>query len=400
MAKWTGSWTLGRTMTTESGEERWVFVRMLDRVRYSITLDWVKNEDDALAEVAAWNRLGKVAYLEQIQQRASQVVTKAVKPQADHLQGLERRLKARKRSKRHIQNTLHYAQVWMDELGPKTDLRTVGKARLIAILDAKAPEDQPSKRNKLIVGLKNLCRYLESKGLLDPRDAPDRFLQVEKVAPARLTRRRDHTRATLEAAYAQIAPIEVGDAGGRPAEADQAQAVRDTVRLMLQYGLHHAEVSRLAACDPSTAIRPVEHEEIAGVISFYHQKKRAWHYVSIDAPSWAAVERLRARGHAPGDRAMRDYLQAASTRAGVERVLPSRLRHSWATLGRSGGRLVSPQEGGLTPEQMITVSGHTSTTTLTTHYDATVLNPMVVIPIALVSQHDPRPPGRHLKAVS
>lgn len=362
---------------------------MLEGKRHVLTLN-VASERDALAELALFNRDPRayitardVAKSQLRRQRAARVT-----PQDDALQELEGRMRAAQRSEKHIRDTRRYLNVWLAALRAK-DLRTVGKAELERVLEAKCKPSQLSKRNKLIVALKSYTAMLKAKGMLDPAENPARWLDEEPPPPARVAAQRHHSAAVLERCYAAIAPLRRSGKGGPRPEPDQDQAVRDTMRLMVCYGMHHTEVRRLASCHPSTAARPHEHAFIKGVVSFWHQKKRAWHHISVDTAAWAAVQRLRGRRQAPGDGCMRKYLAQACRHGRCDRVLPARLRHSFVTLARAGGKKVFPGDAGLDLEDIAAITGHKSTATTETHYDANVVRPMGVIPINLVNPSDP-----------
>jgi integrase len=252
--------------------------------------------------------------------------------------------------------------VWQRQLRGQ-DLRHLHRHQLVAIVEGAASAKQISKRNKLVVALLDACRYLEEQGHLDPAQSPARWLHVARADPARLHRRRHHDAATLASVYSCIHTLLASSLGGPRPLADQAQAVRDVMLLQCRYGLHQLEVCRLAGGGGDTKVQDVTGlAPVAGSVSFFHQKARRWHHISVDAAALAAVRRLQQRGCAPNASTMRRYLAAAASRAGVERVLPSRLRHSMVVLSRTGGRLVKPNNSGLDLAAVAAICGHRSGT--------------------------------------
>jgi integrase len=128
--------------------------------------------------------------------------------------------------------------------------------------------------------------------------------------------------------------------------------------------------------------------EIAACVTFPH-KRGSDHRVSIDAKALAAVQRLQARGSAPADTTVREALDRACRKAKVQDLDPGNLRHSAVTWARQSGRLVRPNSGGLSHDEIAKVTGHTSTRTTQQHYDA-ALPPMLVTGITLDHRDDPK----------
>ncbi len=382
-------------MLTSQGQQRWVLIRRVPGSRYSFTLN-VDSLRGAMAELALFTR-DPAAYVEQRQRARSKLHSlgeEAVTPSPGHLDAVAKHLESQERSAGHIKDVRRYLAVWLDELR-RVDLRLVGRAPLVAILNRHAKPKQVSKRNKLVVALLDYCSYLEHQGLLDPAQSPARHLHIVTADPARLHRQRHHTADVLAKAYGRIGPIKRSKRGGPKPEDDQPQAVRDAFRLMVAYGIHQTEVMRLARAGEDTQVRAVAGcAPIAGCVGFFHAKKRAWHWVSVDRHALAAVHRLQARKHAPNASTMRNYLAAACKAAKVERVLPSKLRHSFVTLAKEGGKLVRPKDAGLDLVDVAAITGHKSTATTSAYYDGSTVKPMVVLDaLRLVHPQDPPPPG-------
>jgi integrase len=68
-----------------------------------------------------------------------------------------------------------------------------------------------------------------------------------------------------------------------------------------------------------------------------------------------------------------------------------KMRHTFITLG-AAGRVVTARAGGVPVELLSQVAGHTSTATTRRHYLGAHVPPMVVLPLQLVNQDDPKIP--------
>jgi integrase len=86
---------------------------------------------------------------------------------------------------------------------------------------------------------------------------------------------------------------------------------------------------------------------------------------------------------------MRRALEAAARGTKNDIVKTTRLRSSFVTLAKDGGRLVRPAEHGLDLEIIAAVTGHTNTKTTRDFYDDTDVPPMIVVPLRL--QHPDEP---------
>jgi integrase len=135
----------------------------------------------------------------------------------------------------------------------------------------------------------------------------------------------------------------------------ESQAMRDVFRLRVETGMHQTEIDQLAGArvlegplpEKGAAIRvlPKGHP-IAGVIQVMH-KSRKRHRVSVDAKGLAAAQRLLAR--VPG----RVHVWQA-----FKPLVPSNLRHTFATLCLEFGETVPYKQGGIDPIEVQQAMGH------------------------------------------
>jgi len=367
-------WRGGRVMETKDGRQRWVLERSVARHRASITLN-VTSEEDALAELALFQR-DPAKYILQARQEKAQRgadLRDGVFLSPALFDELATHQEAEGASAKHVSDTKHYLGVWLEKLGPSADLRLMTASAVTKVLDGQCKPKQRSKRRQLMSALGTVCAYLKPRGL-DPAQSPARWLEWKKVKPipAKLGKRRHHGKGVLEACYASLAP----------------QWMRDTLRLMVCYGLHLTEVQRIAA-GTNADLADVDHPQIKGKVGFFHEKAKRTHIISLDGPALAAAKRLRKAGRAPNDGELRRALLAASTAASCDVVQPAFLRHSFVTLGKQGGRLVKPSDGGLSLEEIAAITGHTNTRTTRDFYDASDVPPMVIIPLDLKHSEDP-----------
>jgi integrase len=370
------AWAGGRVMVTKDGRQRWILERMVAGTRPSITLN-VTSERDALAELALFQRdpakyIGQ-SRLDKAQRGAG--LRDGVFLSETIFDALAAHQESEGASQKHIQDTRRYLMVWLAELGGRTDLRLVTASRVTGVLDSQSKPKQRSKRRQLMSALATLCAYLKPRGL-DPAQSPARWLEWETVKPipGKLAGRRHHSAAVLQACYSSLAP----------------QAMRDTLRLMACYGLHLTEVGRIAAGD-NADLASVDHGVIKGKVGFFHEKAKRVHVISLDGSGYAAAVRLRALGRAPNDGELRRALRDACRTARCDRVKAAFLRHSFVTLAKEGGRIIKPQDHGLSLEEIAAVTGHTNTNTTRDFYDGSDVPPLVVIPLSLTHPEDQSP---------
>ncbi|WP_375765674.1 site-specific integrase [Archangium gephyra] len=387
-------------MRIARGREVFVIERRIGSgARKKITLD-VRTEREALAELALFER-DPLAYRTKKQTRQERAADAGgLQLDAPTLEAFSADARAKvargELSESHVRHTLQpYLLAWAEALGGR-DLRTVTLSELHRVLDG-----WPTAEHKRIVTLKAFTAWARKKGKLDRKDDPTLDLAVPAATP-RPVADRAYTVATLEAFYAALtswyyAPGYRGDAVVGPNDLVKVdlQPVRDVFVLRAKCGMHGTEIERLARGEGS--IRVLENEgEIAGTLVFPH-KKGGEHVVSVDAQALAAARRLQATGKAPDrvatGRAVARVVERHPELAGFAF---QNLRHSFITLGASG-RVVTARAGGVPLELLSQVAGHTSTTTTRRHYLGAHIPPMVVLPLRLANEGDPKIPERKRK---
>lgn len=183
-----------------------------------------------------------------------------------------------------------------------------------------------------------------------------------------------------------------------------SQRMRDVFRLRVASGMHFTELAQLEGCDvveaplpdAGAAIRvlPVVSKQprkgrkgrpaaqpsatIAGVLQVMH-KSRNRHRVSVDAASLAAALRLR---------------ESVPSRISVWKafgdLVPSNLRHTFATLSLEVGQLVTPTAGGIDPIAVQRALGHAvGSSMLRDRYSKVQVPPMTWLPLDLTHPDDP-----------
>jgi integrase len=378
------------------GREVFVIERRIGSgARKKITLD-VRTERDALAELALFER-DPLAYRTRKQQRQERAADAGgLRLDAATLEAFSTDARAKvargELSESHVRHTLQpYLLAWAAALSGR-ELRTVTLAELRRILDGWT-----TAHHKRIVTLKAFTAWARERGKLNRKDDPTLDLAVPAVTP-RPVAARAFTAATLEAFYAALRNYTFAPGYGDNAPEDaprvtvDLQPIRDMFILRAKCGMHGTEIERLARGEGS--IRVLEDEgEIAGTLVFPH-KRGGEHVVSVDAQALAAAQRLQAMGKAPDrvatGRAVARVIAAHPELAGFAF---ENLRHTFITLG-AGGRTVTARAGGVPLELLSQVAGHTSTATTRRHYLGAHIPPMVVLPLQLANEDDPKIPER------
>lgn len=376
------------------GREVFVIERRIGNgARKKIALD-VRTEREALAELALFER-DPASYRtrkQQQQERAS--VAAGIRLDAETLTEFSEDARAKvergELSEGHVRQTLQpYLRAWGAALGGR-ELRAVTLAELNAMLDG-----WPTARHKRIVALKAFTAWARKTGRLARKDDPTLDLAVPAATP-RPVEARAFTAEKVAAFYSALrdytfSPGHGDDAPeGAPRVTVDLQPIRDVFVIRAKCGMHGTEIERLARGEGT--IRVIQNEgEIAGTLVFPH-KRGGEHVVSVDAQALAAAQRLQAAGRAPD--------RVATSRA-VARVIErnpelhgfalEKLRHTFITLG-AAGRVVTARAGGVPVELLSQVAGHTSTATTRRHYLGAHVPPMVVLPLHLVNEDDPKIP--------
>jgi integrase len=353
---WVGVWAGGRIHGTVDGRKRYVLERFFGGVQHTFTLP-VRDETGAMAQLAAWSD-DPMAFLER---RAAVVAKRKGLLQGQVLltpgllaeleRDMRRRQQAGEVGEVHIRSTMAYCRQWAEDLGLGADLRQVSRAIVQRCLQVRG-----NARQHRIVALKVLGAFLVDSGRLDASQSPGRHVDVPTARPARLAAPRGYSADRLRACYAGL----------------KSQEHRDVFRLQAMTGMHGSEVARIARGEGRLERREGM-GEIAGVVTFLHKSGRL-HSVSLDARSMAAAERLARAGRRPSQWA----LLRACRRHGVQ---PAQLRHSFVQLGQ-GGRWAYPAGQGVSVDELIAVTGHSSSTVTRAHYDGGTPR-MLVLPLAL-----------------
>jgi hypothetical protein len=381
-------WAGGRIAAVLGGE-RYVLERTIQARRYTIPLK-AASLQQALAQLAAWED-DPQAYLERLQARQDKVrglISAAVGLTDDLIAELDAAMLngtgpwKEPTSTKHRRNTVSYARWWQKALKGH-DLRKVSKSQLKAALAGKKAEKGRT------ISLKTVCMFLRDLGLLDGSNDPGRHLQVAQAAPAKIKKAKGYSANVLQRVYAQVDALPRSGKGGPKPEPDQAQAVRDCMRLQVCYGLHLSEVQRIANGADAVVTVLEGQGEIAGTVRYRH-KSGDPHTVSLDAKALAAVQRLQARGRAPTDGCMRLYLAKACESINVSAMVPGQFRHSLVSIGQHG-RMVAPMGGGLSLQDLTEITGHKSTATAKRFYDNQAVPRLLVLPLDLKHPHDPVP---------
>lgn len=304
--------------------------------------------------------------------------------------------KAGRLSHSYVRNTLKkYLREWGEALKER-DLHTVTLDQLQTAL-----QRWETAQHKRIIALKAFTKWareVKPAPKLRRQFDPTLDLRVPEVTPEKKRRKKGYAIDRVENTYRVV----------------DDQAVRDLIRLRVgAAGLHDTEIDRLARGEGE--LRRIDDSSgIAGLLVFEHKKKGGDHAISVDAATFAAAERLRALGKAPSNSHVHDHLHRAAIKLhgceGVSRnfgdgsddssrieaclkcprIVPSELRHSFATWARTLGEIVRPanQKG----VDLATVSermGHTSKATTKGFYLGDHVPEMIRVPVKLEHPDDP-----------
>lgn len=163
----------------------------------------------------------------------------------------------------------------------------------------------------------------------------------------------------------------------------EAGPIRDLFQVRASTGLHHTEIEQLEGArlftgplpDRGVGIRtlPAGHE-IAGVLQMIH-KSRNRHRQSVDAPTLAAVMRLR--DGVPHRIAVWEALKP---------ITPSNLRHTFVTLAGEVGELVPYVAAGVERSRVAQIVGHRAGSAMTgDRYDKLQVPPMIRLPLTWIT---------------
>jgi integrase len=345
---WAGRWKGGRYYVDPSGKQVFVIERRVAGQVRALTLE-THDEDFAVGELARFEADPERYALAH-----------------DHPEVVERtgpvyitddRIKLYLRSIAHTVDDHRaarkaYINAW-GALG--LDLKTVDLRRLRTAL---AGFDGGHRGR--VEALNAFCRFLVREGDL-PSWRPLR--NTEKPDESLRAPREAYSLEQLKACYTKL----------------QSQPVKDLFRLRAATGMHHTEIEQLEGCgvttaplpDKGVAIRTLKGEhEIAGVLQVMHKSRRR-HRQPVDAPTLAAALRLRA-----------SVPSRIAVWEAIKPLVPSNLRHTFATLAGECGRLVTYTEGGVDRARVAQALGHRAGSTMTAdRYEKIQVPPMIVLPL-------------------
>lgn len=367
---WIGTWAGGRTYKV-GRRTRYLLEKMRNGRRFTLKLE-ARDEEEALKELETFNRdpsgFRVAGAPPTVGEGALLLETETIKAVLDWQE-------AQGQASEHRYATALYLKAWAIHFNGRD-------VNGITVSDCERALDQWGTARKMrIVALKTFCTWHFKRDLL--KNNPAARLQVPKSIAAKHTEARNYSREEIERAYA----------------ATDSQLQRDTIRLAISSGLHVTEIERFAE-GVGRLVKVEGQGEIAGVLWVLHKSGKQ-HPNSIDAATYAAAERVRARGSIPSrpkrfeyavrvaERLSREAEKHGEKNTTIEPVQYGALRHSFITLARSaGGRIVRPVNFGVSLEEIRDAVGHRTTRT-TDVYDGSQIPPMIVFPLNLTHPEDP-----------
>jgi integrase len=304
----------------------------------------------------------------------------------------------------YVEGTLsNYLTQWAAALRER-DLHKVSLDELQALLAREAWQTAYRKRIVALKAFTSWARTEKPAPKLRRAEDPTIDLQTPPVVAEKSRRTKGYPAAFIERFYSLV----------------PSQVVRDQIRLHLcANGMHDSEIDRLAR-GKGEVVRVDDPSGIAGVLVFRHKKKGGDHAISVDAASLAAAERLQARGAAMAQSAVQDMLddiaiaehgcggelrvvgkRKTGARAGADdrriepcpgcrRLLPSELRHSFATLAKKIGQKVYPKNGGdVSLDEIAAAMGHLNKSTTKGFYLGDHVPMMIKLKVKLRHPADP-----------
>ncbi len=374
MPNWVGKWEGGRQYLTTNGRIVYVIERRVHKNKRSLPLRATSLEH-ARGELALFNR-DPVGYLDRHQKsRHAQLnlISLSEDLVADFLQALS----DNGTTQRYRQNTRRYLDLWAKRL-KNTDLRRLTLQELQNHLRALPA------RKKSIIALKSFCSFLVTRGHLLPPENPAAAL---KVPPSRrVAQPKGYTPAVIASTYAALSTLPDKT---NPPDPATAQAVRDVFLLAAMHGLHFSEIERIATDAQVRVVDRSAEAVIAGTTTFLH-KNGDQHVLSLTPQTFRAALRLQERRSAPAESCIRRYLrEAATNQKQVTRLRLGQLRHSFVSIAKTSGRVVSLDGPGVPLTTIAQIIGHKTATTTARYYDNATVPPLLVIPLKLHHADDP-----------
>lgn len=351
---WAGQWKGGRFYFDGEGHKVFLIEKMRDGKRYSIKLE-VRDEELALGHLTRFleNPIGyanpKPSALP-INETAVFITAERVKA---YLESIRHAVLDHRKARGS------YLLAWA-KLG--IDLRTITREELRTALATF--EGGHRGRTE---ALNAFARWLVDDDQLNTWKPLTNNIQPK----ATRAEREAYTPEILREKYAQI----------------PKQAMRDVFRLRVETGMHFTEISQLEGArivtgplpEKGVAIRKLDGKHtIAGVLQVMH-KSRERHRHSVDSAAFAAAERLTK--WVPG----RIHVWEA-----FEPLIPSNLRHTYATLLLESGKVVSFKGGGIDPLHVQQALGHAPGSTMLARRYAKVQVPdLYLLQLGLTHPDDP-----------
>lgn len=384
-ANWVGRWAGGRIAQGADRRRSFWLEKMVAGRRYSLRLSGVHTEAEAVRELVLFNESPDTYQPPDVREETARLeaaerdradATSAIVLDAELIgrciEAMCEGYGSRGPVSRHHAFVTHSCLTdWATSPALfGRDLRRVTLAELRTQL-----EQWPGSRKHRIVALRSLTAWLRWRGDLGRAEDPTIDLSVPQAR--RPTPRERSARVyrpeVLEATYAHI----------------PNQTVRDLFRVRLHTGLHETEIERIAHGEG--ILRPLRGMgRIAATVDVPHKSGQI-HRQSVDAPTLAALERLRKLdGRWPTEKTLARNRATAAERSRMPPVYLGNLRHTRITLAAELGSVVYARKKAGAPLDVIARSvGHRSTATTIGHYLGEDVPPMVVVPVPLKHDEDP-----------
>lgn len=366
MPNWTGSWKGGRKYRDANGNEVFVIERKVGAKRRAIVLKKL-TEAEALNQLAIFEADRENYATRKVQEFQVPVRVMIDEPR---MKGYKRFLQAHGRTPAYIKAVEHYLNLLNEEL--PEDLRDVDLQGLKSIIG-----NSPSKK-WATKSIKSFCSYLIEEGELEATHASR---SLKSVTSKRSTQVKGYELPLIAKTYAGIKSLRSNQI--KP-QSDSAQSVRDVLRIATMTGAHFTEIKRMLSCELRTENCEAP---IAAVVTFTH-KSGDPHYQSLDAPTLAALLRLKKRGKLPTEGCITKYLKRA---AGKDKphILLGSLRHTLVTQGQKHATVHYPTASGVPLNVLSKIVGHKDTSTTERFYNFNFSPPLVQLELDLHHPDDP-----------